>query len=177
MGESASAATDQASGASAAVPALVTWCLGTFHIAVLTVVAVLALQRGASIGNALSGLDTAIGLGLYAFLWALTWWTTRRGLRAAWHEGRGPTWKSGIAYALVWGGATGVVFFAGLFAVVFVLLVAQGAVALATLGVGVIGVVVAVVVGAVIGGMLGVLDVMLLRAARRLAGTVPPGRR
>jgi hypothetical protein len=156
--------------------ALVTWCLGTFHVAVLTVVAVLALQRGGIVGDVLSGLDTALGLGLYAFLWAITWWTTRRGLRAAWCEGRGPTWKDGVAHALVWGGATGGGFFAGLFAVVFVLLVAQGAVALATLGIGAIGAGVAVVVGAVVGGVLGLLDVMLLRAARRLAGTAPPGR-
>jgi hypothetical protein len=104
MGESASAATGQPSGASADAPvALVTWCLGTFHVAVLTVVAVLALQRGGTVGDVLSGLDTAIGLSLYAFLWAITWWTTRRGLRAAWREGRGPTWQSGIVHALAWG--------------------------------------------------------------------------
>jgi hypothetical protein len=73
------------------------------------------------------------------------------------------------------GGVTGVIFFAGLFTVIFVLLVAQGGAALATLGIGAIGAGVAVVVGAVIGGVLGLLDVTLLRAARRLAGTVPPG--
>lgn len=157
-------------------PALVTWCLGTFHVAVLTVVAVLALQHGGAVGDVLSGLDTAIGLGLYAFLWIITWWTTRRGLRAVWRDGRGPTWKHGLVRALAWGGVTGVVFFVGLFAALLVVLVAQGEDVLATLGFGLVGAVVAALVGAVVGGVLGLLDVALLRAARMLDGTAPNDR-
>ena len=182
MAESTRTATDEATdGATVAStdapPALVTWCLGAFHVAVLIVVAVLLLQRGGAVGGALSGLDTAIGLGLYAFLWAVTWWTTRRALRAAWRDGRGPTWKHSLAGALVWGGATGVVFFTGLFAAFFVLLVVQGEDVLATLGFGLISAFVAMLVGGVVGGVLGLLDIVLLRAARRFAGTAPSGRR
>lgn len=173
MGESTRTATDEATVESVAPsadapPALVTWSLGTFHVAILTVVAVLALQRSGVIGGALSGLDTAIGLGLYLFLWAITWWTTRRGLRTAWRDGRGPTWKNGLASALVWGGVTGIVFFDGLFVVVFVTAVAEGASVLATLGIGLIGAFVAMLVGAVVGGVLGLLDIALLRIARTL---------
>jgi hypothetical protein len=170
-------ATNQASVVSDdSPPALVTWCLGAFHVAVLTVVAVLALQRGGAVGDLLSGLDTAIGLGLYAFLWIVTWWTTRRGLRAAWHDGREPTWRTVFASALAWGGVTGVVFFVGLFAALLVVLVAQGERVLATLGFGLVGAVVAALIGAIVGGVLGLFDVALLRAAWMLDGTAPNDR-
>ena len=106
MDESAAEKTGRTAVAAATAPfALVTWCLGTFHVAVLTIVAVLVLQRGGDLGPALAGLDTALGLGLYAFLWVLTWGTTRRGLRAAWREEQGLLWMSGVAHALAWGEA------------------------------------------------------------------------
>lgn len=168
--------TDRASVAFEGPPTLVTWCLGTFHVAMLTVVAILLLQRGNAVGGALSGLDTAIGLGLYGLLWTLTWWTTHRGLRAAWRDGRGPTWTNGLASALVWGGVTGVVFFAGLFAALLVVLVVDGADVLATLGVGAIGAFVAVLVGAIVGGVLGLIDLVLLRTARTLGVPAPNDR-
>jgi hypothetical protein len=177
MAETTRTATNQESVVSDdAPPALVTWCLGAFHVAALTVVAVLALQRGGAVGDLLSGLDTAIGLGLYGFLWAVTWWTTRRGLRAAWRDGRGPTWKNGLVRALAWGGVTGIVFFTGLFVALLVVLVALGEGALATLEFGLVGAVVAAVVGAVVGGVLGLLDMALLRAAWMLDGTAPNDR-
>ena len=170
MGESDSAATDEASNRVSvpfdSPPALVTWCLGTFHVAMLTVAAVLALQHGGAVGDVLSGLDTALGLGLYAFLWAVTWWTTRRGLRAAWRAGREPTWKNGLGRALAWGGVTGIVFFGGVFAAFLVLLIAEGVGGFASLGIGLVGAVVAALVGAVVGGVLGLFDVALLRIVR-----------
>jgi hypothetical protein len=175
-------ATDRASAASAAdgPPALVTWCLGTFHVAVLTVVAVFLLQRGGAVGDALSGLDTAIGLGLYAFLWAITLWTTRRGLRAAWRDGHGLAWMDGLGSALVWGGVTGVAFFGGLVAAFVVVVVAQGAGGqgadmLATLGVVLVGALIAALVGALVGGLLGLLDFTVLWAARTLNGPTSNG--
>ena len=170
MGESDSAATDEASDRVSVPfdipPALVTWCLGTFHVAVLTVVAVLGLQYGGAVGDVLSGLDTALGLGLYAFLWAVTLWTTRRGLHAAWRAGHEPTWKSGLVCAFAWGGVTGIVFFSGVFAALLGLLIAEGAGGFATLGVGLVGTGVAALVGTVVGGVLGLFDVALLRTVR-----------
>jgi hypothetical protein len=172
MGESDSAATDEASDRVSVTfdtpPTLVTWCLGTFHVAVLTVAVVFTLQQGGSVGDVLAGLNTTLGLGLYAFLWIVTCWTTRRGLHAAWRTGGRPTWKSGLARALVWGGVTGIVFFGGVFAVLFVVLITEGAGGFATVWIGLVGASVAALVGGIIGGVLGLCDVALLNSVRIL---------
>lgn len=188
MGESTPATTDEAadrpSGMSSATAAngpsaLVTWCFGAFHVAALTVVTVLVLQHGGAVGASLAGLDTAVGLGLYGFLWVITWWTTRRGLRAAWHDERGLAWIDGIESALAWGGATGVVFFGGLVAALVVLRLAQGMAAGSLLQslvvVGLLGGAVAGLVGALVGGLLGLLDLALLWAARTLDAPLSNG--
>lgn len=51
---------------------------GTFHVALLVVVAVVALQSVGNLGGALVGLGTLPGAAVYLVLWAVGWWTTRR---------------------------------------------------------------------------------------------------
>ena len=60
---------------------MATWSLGSFHAAVLTLLLVLLGFRGGRLGDALGGLDTAVGLAIFALLWAISWWATARATR------------------------------------------------------------------------------------------------
>ncbi|WP_224333721.1 hypothetical protein [Haloprofundus halobius] len=144
------------------LPTLAVWGLATFHVTVLVVVLVVALHLAGPLGEFLSGLNTAIGLGVFAYLWALTWWTNRRALGDAW-RGDGFDPRAAATRATLWGGVTGVLFLLAPFALFLVLLVAQGASVLAVLAIGLLGALVAALVGAVIGGAFGVVDVVLFR--------------
>ncbi|WP_224448564.1 hypothetical protein [Haloprofundus salilacus] len=145
------------------LPALAVWGLATFHVAALVVSLVVALHVGGSLGELLSGLNTAVGLGVFAYLWALTWWTNRRALTDAW-RGDGFDPRAAATRATLWGGVTGVCFLLGPLVLFSVLLVVQGASVLAVLAIALLGALVAAIVGAVIGGAFGVVDVALLRA-------------
>ena len=60
---------------------MATWSLGSFHAAVLTLLLVLLGFRGGGLGDALGGLNTAVGLAIFALLWAISWWATARATR------------------------------------------------------------------------------------------------
>jgi hypothetical protein len=59
---------------------LLTWSLATFHTTVFVLVIVLFAYSGGGLGQALSGLNTFVGLGLFVALWATTYVTTSRAL-------------------------------------------------------------------------------------------------
>lgn len=149
------------------LPSLVIWGLTMFHVTMLTLVLVVTLHLGGTLGSLLSGLDTMIGLTVFAFLWAVTWWTNRRALRGAW-RGDGFDPRSVVLQAVGWGGVTGTVFFVGPFGVLLALLVVNGGGALATVAVGAVGALIAAVIGALVGGMLGLVDLFLFWTAGEL---------
>lgn len=154
--------------ANADLDALVVWALATFHASLFMLVALLFLYWVDVLRNILPNLNTAVGLGLFIVLWGTTWWTTRIALA-------GVTQDAGlIRRALRWGGVNGMLFlsvlvagagvsaafgqpaqlFGALFGVFFFLM---------------IGSLFAFAIGAVVGTVLGVIDLALLRIARRLA--------
>ena len=59
---------------------LLTWSLATFHTTVFVLAIVLLAYSGGGLGQALSGLNTFAGLGLFVALWATTYVTTARAL-------------------------------------------------------------------------------------------------
>lgn len=148
--------------------ALVVWALATFHASLFMLVALLFLYWQDVLRNILPSLNTAVGLGLFIVLWGTTWWTTRIALAGVTQDG------DLIPRALRWGGVNGLLFlsvlvtgvgvsaalgqpaqlFGALFGVFFFLM---------------IGSLFAFVIGAVVGTVLGVIDLSLLRIARRLA--------
>ncbi|WP_224267955.1 hypothetical protein [Haloprofundus salinisoli] len=140
------------------VPALAVWGLATFHVTALVVALVVALHLGGSLRDLLSGLNTAVGLGVFAYLWALTWWTNRRALADGFDT------RTAATRATLWGGATGVCFLLAPLVLFSVLLVAQGASVLAVLAIGLLAALVSAVVGAAVGGAFGLVDVALFRA-------------
>ncbi|WP_137287078.1 hypothetical protein [Halorussus salinisoli] len=157
---------------------LVVWALASFHTATLVAVLVTAFYLAGTLGDLLGGLDTLFGLGLYLVLWAGTWWTTRRVLRAVADatsetDTASETGTSALAVVGVggkWGGVNGVLFFWVLF-VGFVALNASLEIdAVAFLFVaGGIGTLLALGIGAIVGVVFAVLDLALFRAARGLA--------
>lgn len=156
---------------------LVTWTLATFHAASLVAALVLLAHVAGSLGDLLGGLDTLVGLALFAVLWATTWWTNHRwlaGVRLRLDE-RPPT-NALLHGGLVWGGTNGVAFFWGIFLLAVVPLFGFEVVSLAIIAVA--GTVFAIVVGALFGVAFAAIDVGLVFLARRLAvdGAVAPGR-
>lgn len=59
---------------------LVTWALATFHATTFVVAIVLFAYAGGGLGQALGGLNTFVGLGLFVALWATTYVTTAKAL-------------------------------------------------------------------------------------------------
>jgi hypothetical protein len=59
---------------------LLTWSLATFHTTVFVLVIVLFAYSGGGLGQALSGLNTLVGLALFVGLWVTTYVTTSRAL-------------------------------------------------------------------------------------------------
>lgn len=141
------------------LPTLVVWGLTTFHVTASVVVLVVALHLAGPLGEILSGLNTAVGLGVFAYLWAFTWWTNRRALADAW-RGDGFDARTTAKRATLWGGVTGVCFLLAPLVLFSVFLVVAGASVLAVLAIDLL----AALVGAVIGGAFGVIDVALFRA-------------
>lgn len=147
---------------------LLVWCLATFHAALLVSLLVGGLYLADVAGDVLAGLETAVGVASYLYLWAVTWWTNRR-----WLERVGPAVASGrpalrpaVGEAVKWGGFTGLLFFAGLLVVGggVVIFTTPGAVLLVALA-GLVGVVASFAVGAAVGALFAAVDVLLARAA------------
>ncbi|QCJ45807.1 hypothetical protein [Haloprofundus sp. MHR1] len=151
------------------LPALAVWGLATFHVTALVVVLVVALHVAGPLGELLSGLNTAVGLGVFAYLWALTWWTNRRALAGAW-DGDGFDSRAAAKRATLWGGVTGVCFLLAPLVASSAFLVIGGASVLAVLAIGLLAALVSAAVGALVGGVFGAVDVVLLRAVDAVRG-------
>lgn len=149
--------------------AVIVWALATFHASLFMLVALLFLYWQNVLRNILPTLNTAVGLGLFVLLWAITWWTTRRAV-AGMHDD-----SAIVGLAARWGGVNGVLF--------LLIAGAGAALALATteptgpsvlpfLGAALflaIGSLFAFAIGAAVGTVLGFIDAALLQVARRLA--------
>ena len=72
---------EQAGAGSLAGASTATWALGSFHAAVLALLLVLLGFPGGGLGDALDGLNTAVGLAIFGLLWAISWWATARATR------------------------------------------------------------------------------------------------
>jgi hypothetical protein len=145
------------------------FALTTLHTTLFVLLPLLltfAVGDPGGLGDLLGGLETSIGLALFAYLWLVLWVTTRRALTAA-----DPlTRRSALRAGFVWGAASGVGFVGG------VLLVAGGFVTVTTGNLAFfpvvfgLGSLVASVVGAVLGLLFAAADLMLLALTRRVAG-------
>lgn len=148
---------------------LLAWCLATFHTALLVSLFVIGFYLVGAAGDVLRGLETAVGIVVYLYLWGVTWWTHRRWLDAhgvALITGR-PDPRAVTVDALKWGGVTGLLFFVGVLVPSAVVLVASNGfetiplVVLAT----VVGTLLSFVVGAVVGMVFALLDLLLVRVS------------
>lgn len=158
-------------------PPLLGWCLAGYHVALLVSLLLTGLFLAGAVGDLLAGLDTTVGLALYGYLWAVTWWTNRRWLASAGLVGgRRPDPRVVFAGAMKWGGATGVLFLAAPLVVAAAFLVAEGGpeVTPFVVLVALVGTLLAAATGAVVGGLFAAFDVLLLRTSRAVLPAVAP---
>ncbi len=153
---------------------LVTWALATFHATLFVVASVLFAYTRGGLGSLLANLNTLVGLGLFAALWATTFLTTQRALEGIDVLGTMDD-RAFVRRVFRWGAANGMAFLAVL-AVVF--LVGSLAAIPAGSGPGFLlfaafaapfALVVSAAVGGAVGAVLGVIDLGLVRLARRLS--------
>ncbi|MFB6308976.1 MAG: hypothetical protein ABEH35_06570 [Haloarculaceae archaeon] len=152
-------------------PSLLSWALGSFHAAVLVTVAVAALHWSGTLGDLLSGLNTAVGLVAYAILWGATWFGTRWALGDETLErlAAGDVWfpvRRGMLGGAAVGG--GLVIGGGVLAGLAAVVVNPPAVVAVLIFLGVGGLV-ALAVGAAVGGLFAGLDAVLFGLARRVS--------
>ena len=87
--------------------ASITVALATFHSSMLVLVILGLLYLFGNLGKELDGLNTFAGLGLFAYLWVITWFTTAEALRRlGWPEL--VRRHDIVAQSMLWGGVTGV---------------------------------------------------------------------
>lgn len=157
---------------------LLAWSLASFHTALLVTLLLAGLYATGAAGELLAGLDTVVGLGLYAYLWAVTWWTNRRWLEAV---GLAPAElpsepRMVVGVALRWGAVAGLLFLVGPLVVLAGLFVVDGGLGILPFVVlaGLVGTLLAAAVGAFVGGMLATLDLALVRGSTALVPATNP---
>src|SRR5438445_13051505 len=96
---------------------LVTWALATFPATLFVVASVLFAYTRGGLGSLLANLNTLVGLGLFAALWATTFLTTQRALEGIDVLGTMDD-RAFVRRVFRWGAANGMAFLAVL-AVVF----------------------------------------------------------
>jgi hypothetical protein len=90
---------------------LIAWTFATFHASAFVLVILFLAYRGGGLGQALQGLNTAVGLGLFVALWATTYVATRRAFDGLGVERPAPIDQSAlIARGMTWGAFNGVMF-------------------------------------------------------------------
>lgn len=94
---------------------LLSFVLATFNTAGLVLLILLLAYRGGGLDEELDDLNTLTGLGLFGFLWLITWATTSRALRS-FESPTSPRWWEIARAGIVWGGVTGLVVLVGLIA-------------------------------------------------------------
>jgi hypothetical protein len=151
---------------------LLTWSLTTFHTTVFVLVIVLLAYSGGGLGQALSGLNTFAGLGLFVALWATTYVTTVRALAGLDLIGSARDRGGYGRRAFRWGAANGMSFLAVLGIVAYVAAVANtrpgqvgSGILLPALFIAPIALVVSAGVGGVVGVLFGIIDLALLSLA------------
>lgn len=164
------AGTAAVEGASRDVSSLLAWSFAAFHAALLVALVVAVLFALGLAGNQLAALDTSLGLVAYLYLWAVTWWTNRR-MVAAVGSGllAGSASRSDVLVeAMKWGGVAGLLVFLPAFAVVALLVVAQGGLEAVSflLFAAVVGSIVAGGLGVLVGALYALLDLLLVGIAR-----------
>ena len=147
--------------------------LATFQTAIFMVALLaLAYARG-GLGAALGGFNTAAGLTLFAALWVVTWWSTRRAVQGLAWAGASQPLSLGelLDRSMRWAGVNGVLFLLALAAVLAVsAAVEQRAPGLLVLPfvVGPIGAPFAFIVGVFFGVLFAVIDWALFALSRRV---------
>ncbi|MFC6862057.1 hypothetical protein ACFQGE_01120 [Halomicroarcula sp. GCM10025817] len=150
---------------------LTAWALATVDVTLFVSLAVLVAHASGALGDLLAGLNTVLGIAIFAYLWVLVGLAVRWVLAGA---SLGEAQMRVLALrGVAAGAATGVAFLLGVVGVavvprVFTTTLEPLSAALITL----FGVVLAAPIGALLGLAFGLLDVGL----SRLAGAVAPGR-
>jgi hypothetical protein len=163
--------------------------LTSFNLGLVALLVIVALHLGGGLGGALGGLNSLVGLALYAGAWGLVRWGVGRGLSPLDLTGVAlPTWGDALEAGAKGGAVVALAVTAGLGVLVLglgLLMLALGdeprpSVAEAARGVGAltlavivystVGGFVASVIGALVGGALALIDRALLGVARRLEG-------
>ncbi|HEY8825611.1 MAG TPA: hypothetical protein VIP07_12100 [Candidatus Limnocylindria bacterium] len=151
---------------------LLTWSLATFHTTVFVLVIVLLAYSGGGLGQALGGLNTFAGLGLFLVLWTTTYLTTARALAGLDFIGSARDRRGYGRRAFRWGAANGMSFLAVLGIVALVVAVANtrpgqvgSGILLPFLFIAPIGLVVSAAVGGAVGVLFGIIDLALFAVA------------
>jgi len=149
-----------------------TWSLATFHTTVFVLVIVLLAYSGGGLGQALGGLNTFAGLGLFLVLWTTTYLTTARALAGLDFIGSARDRRGYGRRAFRWGAANGMSFLAVLGIVALVVAVANtrpgqvgSGILLPFLFIAPIGLVVSAAVGGAVGVLFGIIDLALFAVA------------
>lgn len=145
---------------------LLRWAFATVHTGLFVLVAVWLAHLADALGDLLVGLDTALGLGLYAVLWAITWWATGRAFDAV-PPGTGSLRERATA-GFLYGALTGAGFLLVVVVGAFLATLAGGGQLLPILFVGLVGTVLALLVGGTLGVVFALLDAPLVRVGARL---------
>ena len=156
---------------------LLTWSLATFHTAVFVLVIVLFAYSGGGLGQALSGLNTFAGLGLFVVLWTTTYLTTARALAGLDFVGSARDRRGYGRRAFRWGAANGMSFLAVLGIVALVVALANtrpgqvgSGILLPFVFIAPIALVVSAAVGGAVGVLFGIIDLALFGLAGLAGG-------
>lgn len=150
---------------------LTRWAFATVHTALLVLLAVWVLHLSDALRDLLGGLDTLLGLALYAVLWAVVWLATGRAFDAA--PPTSSSTRTLVKQGFLYGALTGVGFLVVVLVGAFLATLVFGGPVLSVLIFAFIGTVVAAVVGGVLGTGFALLDRSLLRVGAKLS----PGER
>jgi hypothetical protein len=158
---------------------LLALALGTFHAVLLTVVLVVLLYLTIDLGDALSKLNTVVGLGIFAALWATSVFCTYRGLEnAGITPGHDQATSVIVSNGMSWGAWNGMLFYWCLLSVGFVVILIKAilnegfdyvfGVFIFGLAAFVAGTVLSATIGAMFGLVFSLLDAGLLALTHRL---------
>jgi len=171
-----SAATAETAAPETPTPPLTVWTLSTGNTVLFVLALVLPSYASGGLSDVLPNLNTALGVGIFLYLWIVVWTTTR------WLLGQVDPDEDSLARLALWGGACGafdgIVFLLGI--VLGLGLPAALVTSLQLLSIALfaaIGTPIAAVVGAVVGLVALVVDLAVLWVADRVTPRPRPDRR
>jgi hypothetical protein len=164
---------------------LLEWALAAFHNGFFSAAIIALLYGSGNLAELLGSLNTLIGIAIFAFLWGLTWLTTRRALAGVdWLARERPGQFLPIpGRGLIWGGVNALLFFVAMLLVFSLMAIVpfglqpqNSGLSLSAIPglllIGAVGSVVALVVGATVGLLLGLLDMLIVLLAWTLTKRV-----